>query len=107
MHIPPEFRERMQRRRVQDSGGVIIDEKLLVKLHRKMKMALHNYNRTEQQWTDHVEHTLFLEEVEKNMRSREKRYQPLADVGNFKQTSRMNAFKQIICTPVLGTAFKF
>jgi len=66
--IPVEFRERMNRRRVE-SPIAPVDEKYLIKLHRQVKSALQNYHRTETQWAEQINKTIELEDIEKNARS--------------------------------------
>jgi hypothetical protein len=95
LQIPTEFRERMKRRRVE--GDIpLVDEKVLVKLHRQVKKTLQNYHRVERQWEDQIATTVRLEDVERNAKSGDKRFKRSGDVeGDGFIYSK-------ICNPVVG-----
>jgi len=61
----------MNRRRVE-SPSATVDHKYLVRLHRQIKSALQNYHRTETQWSEQINRTLELEDIERNAKSNQR-----------------------------------
>ncbi|ODM93216.1 LMBR1 domain-containing protein 2 [Orchesella cincta] len=66
--LPVELREKMARRRVNETINEVND-KLLVKLHRNVKRALQAFNRTETQYERAITHAIYLEDVERSLNS--------------------------------------
>lgn len=75
--VPTELMERSRRNRNRNDGGgtnIIPSEKSLIRLHKQVIKSIQTFQRTEALWNVQVAKVLYLEDVERNMSSRDRQF---------------------------------
>lgn len=95
--VPSELMERVRRHTRNDGGqsNAVPSEKSLIRLHKQVIKSIQTFQRTEALWNVQVEKVLYLEDVDKNLNSMDRRFKT-----EFPQ--QQTRLQELFCNPTIN-----